>query len=190
MRSYPIPIILVILLYWGCTGNPTTLDDIQEYQGPVLEVDSGITIYSDSAIIKIKMYANKQLEFENGDREFPDGIFIEFFEEGLITSTLKANIGYYKKDEDKYTALGDVVVNNIKEKQKLNTEELNWTPKDKKIFTDKFVRIESESEILTGEGLIANQDLSSYEILKPKGDFTIPEENINDNTNTSSETFK
>ena len=153
----------------SCNGNKTTLDDIQEYQGPILEIDSGVTIYSDSAVTRLVMYANKQLEFESGDREFPNGIFIEFFEDGVIAATLKANSGYYNREEDKYTALGNVVVENFKEKNKLNTEELNWTPKDEKIYTDKFVTIESETEILNGEGLTANQDLTSYEVLKPTG---------------------
>jgi hypothetical protein len=43
----------------------------------------------------------------------------------------------------------------------------------KKIFTEKFVTIKLESEVIYGTGLDALQDLSSYTIKKPEGDFEI-----------------
>jgi len=178
---------LIIFSIWSCSSEPTSIDDIQEFQGPFVEIENGETIFTDSSVIKLKMYSKLQLEFENGNREFPEGIFIEFFEEGEKAATLKANSGYYNKENDKYTALGDVEVVNYLEHNKLNTEELHWTPVDQKIFTEKFVRIESDTEILTGDGMTANQDLTSYEILYPKGVFTIPEEDLQDTLQTTNE---
>lgn len=58
-------------------------------------------------------------------------------------------------------------------KQQLNTEELFWRPLTKRIFTEKFVTITLESEVLYGTGLDAMQDLSTYTIKKPEGVFDI-----------------
>ena len=47
---------------------------------------------------------------------------------------------------------------------------------EKKIFTDKFVTIHEQGDILYGTGLTANQDLSGYEILNIKGELEVKEE--------------
>jgi hypothetical protein len=46
----------------------------------------------------------------------------------------------------------------------LNTEELFWEPKKEIIYTDKFVRIETDGEIITGEGMEAPQDFSTWRL--------------------------
>jgi hypothetical protein len=64
----------------------------------------------------------------------------------------------------------------LKENKSLQTEELFWSPKDKKIYTDKFVIITTPTEIIKGEGLVANEDFSYYEIQKPTGIIALDEE--------------
>lgn len=124
--------------------------------------------------MKVLLKAKKINEFQNGDSEFPEGIFIEFYDEfGKITSTLRANSAHYFKAEDKWRGQGDVVVINIEKKQQLNTEELFWKPATKKIFTDKFVTIKLEKEILYGTGLYADQDLTNYTLKNITGEFEV-----------------
>ena len=90
-----------------------------------------------------------------------------------MTSTLKANQAYFFKEENKWRGRGNVEVKNIEKQQQLNTEELFWKPDTKKIFTDKFVTIKLESEVIYGIGLDAAQDLSYYTIKDPKGEILI-----------------
>ena len=68
-----------------------------------------------------------------------------------------------------------VEVKNIRKKEQLNTEELFWKPKDQKIYTEKFLTIRQEDQILSGEGLDAAQDLSRYKITKPTGVINLKE---------------
>jgi LPS export ABC transporter protein LptC len=164
---------IIIFLGLACS-NDDDLKSFKEYTGPVLEVDSSLTLYSDSAKVRVKVLAAKQFEFNNGDQEFPEGIYIEFFEtDGILSSTLKADKGYYTKETDLYTAVGNVILVSLAKNEQLNTEELFWKRNEQRVYTDKFVRIESNDEILTGEGLTAKQDFSSYKILKPAGTFSI-----------------
>lgn len=172
-----LPLIFLALLCWSCSESSSGSNEVKPYDGPLIEVDNMVTLYSDSAIVRVKVEAQKQLEFESGDSEFPEGIYIEFYKvDGSISSTLKANKGYYNKEENLYTALGDVVVNSYEKDQKLNTEELHWKQDEDKIYTDKFVRIETAEEILMGEGLTSNQDFTDYRILNPTGELNIKEE--------------
>lgn len=148
-----------------------------EYEGPAVEADSITTLYSDSAVVRIKMVAKKQIELENGDRDFPEGIYIEFYEtDGSISSKLVANTAYYISAENLYRANGDVQVNSIEKEDQLNTEELFWNPVEEKVYTDKFVTIRSDGEITTGEGLEAEQDFSTWLIKKPIGSIPIDED--------------
>jgi LPS export ABC transporter protein LptC len=141
-----------------------------EYTGPLSEMENVNMLYSERDRIKVKMMALKILEFKNGDKEFPDGLYLEFFNDaGIMTSTLKANHAFYFKEEDKWRGRGNVEVKNIEKHQELNTEELFWKEPTHKIFTDKFVTIKMDNEVIYGTGLDAMQDLSNYTIRKPKG---------------------
>jgi LPS export ABC transporter protein LptC len=164
--------LLCVLLVLGCkskkSGSPTV------YTGPILEMNDVNTFYSDSAKLKVNIRAPKQLEFENGDRHFPKGIDIDFYDEtGKISSNLKANSAKYFKNTGIYTAIGNVRINSLIKKEKLNSEELNWNPSTHKVYTEKFVRIETQEEILTGNGLDADQDFKKYKIINPTGIFAV-----------------
>ena len=135
-----------------------------------------VALLTDSAQPKILMKAPRQIEYENGNRDFPDGVNIEFFgEKNQKSSILTAKKAKYNKAKNVYTAIQDVVIVNKEEGKKLNTEELHWNPGTKKIYTDKFVQIESPEELLTGTGLESNEDFSNYRILKVKGVFPMKE---------------
>ena len=131
-------------------------------------------LYSEKEKVTIKLQARKVSEYQNGDRNFPEGIFMEFYDEfGRITSTLSANKAFYYKSEHKWKGEGKVEVINIEKQEQLKTEELFWYPTTKKINTDKFVTVQNGKEVIYGTGLDAKQDMSEYSILKPEGEFAI-----------------
>lgn len=171
MESIKYLFILSLLLsIASCSGDDKKAEDFPAYTGPSMEVDSSTILYSDSAVVRIMIKAPKQYEFENGDKEFPNSIYIEFYEpDGSLSSTLSANTAFYTKETDLYHAIGDVEVIGYIEPQKLNSEELFWDPNTEEIYTDKFVKIETEDQISTGTGLKAKQDFSTYRILNPQG---------------------
>jgi len=166
--------LLLLVTVFSC-GKPTQdPDKMPKYKGPIMETANVQTLYSDSARLKIKLNSPLQQQFENGDGVYPKGINLTFLDEsGRITTTLRANYGRYDKETDSYLARGNVVVKNIAKNETLETEELNWSKQKQKITTNKFVKIRTADEILTGHGLEANQDFSRYRILKPSGIFSV-----------------
>jgi LPS export ABC transporter protein LptC len=167
----------IILIIQSCSSGLEPKQKFEEYSGPIMEADTVEIIYSDSAVVRVILKATKQYEYENGDREFPNDIFIEFYEtDGTMSSTLEANSAYYTKEKDLYKAEGDVEVIGYIDPRKMNSEELYWEPQKEEIYTDKFVRIQSEDQISTGTGLVAKQDFSSYRILNPSGTIYLDEE--------------
>lgn len=164
--------ILVVILLSACTPEEHSKPVV--YEGPLREAENITMYYTEKNRMKVLLKAKKINEFQNGNSEFPEGIFLEFYDDfGKITSTLRANTAYYIKAENKWRGLGDVEVINVEKQQQLNTEELFWKPDTKKIFTDKFVTIKLENEILYGTGFDADQDLSNYTMKNPEGEFEV-----------------
>ncbi len=127
-------------------------------------------IYSDKGKVEWRLLAKKAQYYQNGDKAYPEGICLEFYDaEQNITITASAQSAYYFSEEDLYQFTGDVEVRNSNNHQQLNTEEIQWNPQTETFRTNKFVRIENKCELLTGEGLVAKKDLSHYEILAPQG---------------------
>ncbi|MFM7193424.1 MAG: LPS export ABC transporter periplasmic protein LptC [Bacteroidota bacterium] len=147
-----------------------------EYQGPIREADTIEMLYAEEDALKVKMKAGKVREFQNGDREFPDGIFIEFFDSLRLTTVLSANRAYYFKSTNKWRAQGKVELKSMLQDEQLNTEELYWFPGTKKVSTDKFVTIRTGKEVIFGTGLDATQDLSAYQIRRVEGEFEVEEQ--------------
>ena len=170
-------LILGLLLALLSCNQRKDLIDQPLYEGPLSSMDSAVTMLSDSAIIVMKMSFSKQNNFENGDREWPDGFHIDWFNSrGQVTSYFTANYVYFTKSENLYRAEGNVIVRSNSKKDELNTEELYWDQSGEKFYTDKFVTIMSDDEVHTGEGMESNQDFTEYRILKPSGTFTMEDD--------------
>lgn len=166
--------VLFFIALFSCDDSGTK--EILIYDGPAREAENVEHFYTEDGRLKVKMLADQMFEKQNGDREFPKGLYLEFYDEfGKLESTLRANQASFNKEEELWRGVGNVEVLNIKKSEQLNTEELFWNPKDKRIFTDKFVTIRMQSDVIYGEGLEAAQDMSSYRILRPTGNLQVKE---------------
>ena len=172
-------VALAFFTLLSCNDRKELIDQ-KLYEGPLSSMDSINTLLSDSAKVVMHMKAAKQNDFENGDTEWSEGLFLESFgDEGESRTTFRANYVYYTREENLYRAEGNVIVKNLANGDELNTEELFWNPSDEEFYTEKFVTIKSEDEVHTGEGLRANQDFTSYRILKPTGSFVLEDDDQN-----------
>lgn len=166
----------IFLLILGCSQDKDLVNQ-KEYEGPLSSLDSINTLLSDSARIIMHMEAPRQNNFENGDQEWPNGLFLESYDKnGEVTTIFKANYVFYNGEENLYRAEGNVIVRSNESGDELNTEELYWDPTAEKFYTEKFVTINTDGEVHTGEGMEAKQDFSSYRILKPRGTFTLEDD--------------
>jgi LPS export ABC transporter protein LptC len=168
-------LLLVTMFFFSCEEKKN-LAGIN-YTGPMREGENVNMLYTEKDVLKMKLTAKKVLEFDNGDREFPEGLFLEFYnEQGKLTSTLTANHAYFFKREYQWRGRGHVEVKNLETFEQLNSEELYWKPDTKRIFTDQFVTIREGGDVVYGVGLEAAQDLSEYTLRHPKGNFEAGDE--------------
>lgn len=171
-RQRVVSLLLVLVALQAC--NQSELKEPLIYDGPVRIGENVELFYTEDNRVKVKMVAPTAFEFENGDNEFPDGLYLEFFDEtGKLESTLRANEAFYFKKDQLWRGRGKVEVKNLGKNEQLNTEELFWKPAEEKIYTDKFVTIRQQSDVIYGQGLEARQDMSDYVIKKPEGEFSV-----------------
>lgn len=169
--------IVYALVFIGAACSQRENTQPIEYEGPLQEAEQVELLYTENTRLKVKMRAPLLYEFKSGDREFPKGVNLEFYDEtGSLTSTMRSDHAYYFKTDDKWRARGKVEVINIEKNEQLNTEELFWFPVKETISTDKFVTIRLQKEVIYGEGLEAKQDMSSYEITDPHGSFSVDDQ--------------
>lgn len=167
-----IALLVAASIFQACDSSEKK--EIFLYEGPLREMENVELHHSDAEKVKLKLQAKLVYEFQNGDREFPKGLYLEFYDEfGQMTSTLRANHAFFFKDKNQWRGQGNVEVKNVLNDEQLNTEELFWKPTEEKIFTDKFVTIRQQSDVMYGDGLEAKQDLSLHKILNPKGTFRV-----------------
>ena len=174
MHSLKQFIVISILSIFLFSCSEEVVKTFKEYTGPAIEAENITTLFTEDAELKIKLQAPVQWELQNKDREFPEGMEVDFYDNDTThTSKLTANYGYYTDETKIYKATGNVVIVNEEKGETMKSEELFWEPDKEIIYTDKFVRIETQDEILEGYGLEAKEDFSSYKIKKPTGIFNM-----------------
>lgn len=175
LGRFLLAVSVLTLLNFGCNDRKELVDQ-ELYAGPLSSLDSINTLLSDSGKLVMHMMADRQNNYENGDKEWPEGLFLESYgDDGSSETVFKANYVYYFREDNLYRAEGNVIVQNLANGDELNTEELYWKPDEEEFYTEKYVTIRSDDEVHTGEGLQANQDFTSYKILSPSGSFVLEE---------------
>jgi LPS export ABC transporter protein LptC len=145
-----------------------------QYNGPLIEFKSVETLYSDNAVIQLKIEAPEQYIFQNGDVKYPKGVQISRYNPyGVKISTLRGDSGSYDKTRQLYQAFGNIVVENLELQQQLYTTALEWDQPKREIRTDKPVKIITPNEMLEGTGLVSDESFSRYHILRPSGIFSL-----------------
>lgn len=147
---------------------------LKVYDGPINSATNIVMIQSDSTVLRSEITAAKQIEFLNGNIEFPEGIDINFFtKDGELETTMRADRGYFLKDENLYRGEGNVQIKNLIKDQSLQTEEIFWNQAGKKIYTDKFVTIQDPQKIIKGTGMEADDNFAVYRIKDIRDSRTI-----------------
>lgn len=156
----------------GCKSELSQVEHTAAMYEPAKETGKGVElVYTENGKAKIKLIAPEIVKVKLKDPyiEFPAGLEVLFYDDSMnVTSTLQANyaIRYEAKKE---TIFKDSVRISNSRGDRLSTEEMIWDEKESIIYSDKFTRIITENENITGEGFSADQEFSEYTITGIRG---------------------
>ena len=172
---------VMFVLFPSCTGKKKNLADaISENDTLPSMTSRGVTtLISDSGITRYKIVTEEWIIHDKKEPPcwaFEKGVYLEKFDSLFHKdASIQADTAYYYEKKKLWELKGNVEVLS-QNGDKFNTELLFWHEKEKRIYSDKFIRIEQKDKILTGYGFESNQELTEYQIFNNTGIFTIKDE--------------
>lgn len=150
---------------------------------PYQQAESIKLLYSEYGQILFKLISDKVLIYkdDNPRMVFPEGMKVIFYDSTGKNkrSRLTANYGIKYDKKQQMIAKYNVIVKNFEKNERLNTEELIWDQKKNRIYTDKFVTITTEEQVLYGEaGMESDESFDSWIIKKPTGKMEYKEKEL------------
>ena len=98
-----------------------------------------------------------------------------FDERGDSSATVTADSLVFQDQKGVLDAYGNVVVV-TEDSKRLESEHLTWEQADRTIRTRRFVRIQTPTEVVQGDGLVADEDLETYQIGRFAAEVEVDEE--------------
>ena len=135
---------------------------------------------SDSGHLTAKLIAPVMRSVDDKDSamlEFPKG-FVAYMYEGDTTPAARISGDYGVNYEKKELVMAqhNVVVENIETQEVLETENLFWDQRRKKIYTGSMVKISSPDKIIFGDSLTANESFTRREIFGIRATIELEED--------------
>jgi LPS export ABC transporter protein LptC len=166
----------------SCSNDPEEVRKMTQHDTmPQQQAEDVKMYYSEYGDVVFELFSPRIETYQNdNDRTvFPEGLTVVFYDSTgkTIESKITANYGIKLEKEKRMVVRGDVVVNNFEKNERLNTEELIWDQRQKRIYTDKFVTITTEEQVLYGEeGMESDETFNTWTIKKLKGQIEVEEE--------------
>jgi LPS export ABC transporter protein LptC len=164
-------------MLFACENDIKEIASLSQVDSINYELARDIEVYySDSG--KVIAYLESPLmrnyEQPKAYMEFPEGFKVIFYDAGLNPkSEITAKYGIRFEKTRIMEAKNNVVVKNLEKNEQLNTEHLIWDENKRIIYSEVFVKITREDEVLYGDGLQSDQDFENYTINNPTGEFKI-----------------
>lgn len=177
-------IVTIAAFFIGCSSNHS-IDEMEAYHqlrdSLTVEVAEQVEIiYTDSAVLRAKIKAPLMKRFpdkENPKLEMPEGVNATFYNEiNEVTSRLTAKYAIHNEKEDIIEIRDSVIVVN-KNDEEIRTDELIWDKKNRRVTSDKPVRVRIRDEkIIKAEGFESDEDFLNYKFTKVTGIVYLDEE--------------
>lgn len=179
---YSIFLVIIGCAISSCVNDLDEIEKVTYNEKTPNEVIQDLdVIYLDSGKAKIEVIS-KITEIERKQEsitKLKDKVQVNFYSsKGEIVSVLTALYGEINFTKGEMFVQDSVKLYNIKKKQSLETERLDWRQKDSLIYTLSKVTIKTPEAILYGTGIKTKQDFTYYQFLKPKGKIDLKKSNL------------
>lgn len=153
------------------------------------------TLISDSGIIRYRITTPIWLVFDEAKQpswKFPNSLHLEKFNDQFQRdASIDCDSAIYFKDQDLWRLDGRVYIVNTAG-EKFLSEQLYWSNRNHKVYTDSFIHIEQQSRVIEGYGFMSNDRMTNYSVNQVSGIFPVSDfrGSGQDTTSTDADTAK
>lgn len=171
----------VAFIVYSCKGKLSVAEKININETPIQTIDSMYIVQTTNGGVQMRVKAGVLERYENDTSSyelFPKGLEVfEYAEDGVLETYLVSdNAKHFKHNitnEEKWSAFGHVVVQNIVKQETLETDTLYWDRGKAEIYTDCYVRMFSNDGFLQGYGMRSDERARNVVIYKPFNGFVV-----------------
>jgi LPS export ABC transporter protein LptC len=132
--------------------------------------------YTDSGLLKGKIIAPEAFQYSHPDEpyyEFPSGMTAVIYAQAG-DYTIKANYGIYFYEKQLWEGRNQVRINNFSTGERIETEQIFWDQKEKRIYSDKYTKVTNKDGIFIGEkGIEADDEFNKFRMIGYSGTVTV-----------------
>lgn len=171
----------MLVLFSSCGGRKKELGDaIHERDSlPMMDTRGVTTLISDSGVIRYRINTEEWKVFDRKQPSywaFEKKIYLEKFDTLFqVEASIEADTAYFFDKKKLWKLIGNVHVQNLKG-EKFDTELLYWDQNQRKVYSDKRVRIEQPDQIIYARGFESNEQMSKYRFFQTDGIFYVDEQ--------------
>ncbi len=169
--------IVAIMLFFSCSNGNDTVK-LYEYEGkfPDESAKNMELVMSDSGVVNFTIYAPLMNKYygEEPYMDFPEGIKITSYSNGVKQSVLTADYAISKEKQGLMMAQKSVVITDLLKHESIKTEKIIWDKANKKIYSDVPVKqIKADGTINTGDGFEADERFTKYVVFRPRAEVFV-----------------
>lgn len=179
-NSIATTFIVVVVLFFMFSCSKEKMDKIGAIKNrsamPQLHATDITTIISDSGITRYRISAPRWDIFDKAEKpywNFPNGIHFEKFDMNLkVDANIHSRYARFDVNDQRWELRGKVRATNL-QGELFETEQLFWSERENRIYSDSLIKITQVSHIITGIGFESDASMTRYTIRKPQGIFPV-----------------
>ncbi len=164
-----------------------TNDDIDLSTIPEMTTTDVSMLVSDSGMIRYKATAPIWYRYNLDPSKkywyFPDGVQLDQLDDDMRSCAhIQADTAYNYETQKLWHLIRNVNISNIRA-ERFFTHDLYWDLRNKEVYSDSFIHIERNLDVIEGYGFRSNDSFTEYEIRQTTGIFEMKEEKHPDKEN-------
>lgn len=164
----------VAFIVYSCKGKLSEAEQLDLAETPVSTVDSMFFINTSNGNLEMRVEAEVMERYDNDSCSyelFPKGLSVYAYTDMDVLETIlfSDNAKHFKskkRNEEYWSAFGNVVVQNVIKQETMETDTLYWDQANKEIYTDCYVRMFSDKGFMQGFGMRSDEMARNSILLK------------------------
>ncbi|MBQ5417023.1 MAG: LPS export ABC transporter periplasmic protein LptC [Bacteroidales bacterium] len=172
---------VVATILFSCSGKLKQAEELNLDETPRQIVDSMFAVQTENGRVKMRVEAPQMARYENDTatiEKFPQGFALYGYNsEGLLETTIFADnashFTYRATNGELWEVTGNVVIQNVIDRQTMETDTLYWDRFAGHIYTDSYIRMYSPDGFMQGYGMRSDENAHDATILRPFNSYSV-----------------